>query len=149
RFMTAIRLPQGLSASFSSVVVVSFALNTLDSATRLLRYSLEEVSDAWCMPLLQNRYISSGFAVGLIALFAFYEVEGQPAALALWTLFGSTNQLLAGLTLLTATIYLRSRSLPFAVVLVPALFMLASTVYAMADNLSGYYQRSQSLLLVV
>ena len=51
------------------MVVVSFALTTLDSATRLLRYNIEELSDSLGLPaFLQHRVVASGLAVLVIAV---------------------------------------------------------------------------------
>ncbi len=131
-------LDEGLAAALIAMVVVSFALTTLDSATRLLRFNIEEIGKTFRIPGTQNRYLSSLLACGAIALFAFYEVGGKPAALALWTLFGTTNQLLAGLTLTLVSLWLRGRRRPAWPTALPAVFMLASTLTAMAKNLVSF-----------
>ena len=124
-----------------AVVVVSFALTTLDSATRLLRFNVSEIGETLGLRALGNRFVSSALAVGVIALFAFYEIAGQPAGLALWRLFGTTNQLLAGLALTVVTLYLLQRGRnPWATGL-PAAFMMATTVVAMLINLADFWQR--------
>lgn len=151
RFIAALGIPQDIAASFVAVVVVSFALTTLDSATRLLRYNVEEMGETFGLgALLGNRYVSSAVAALVIAVFAFYEVNGKPAALALWTLFGTTNQLLAGLTLLLVTLYLRQRGRAVLYTGLPAVFVLSSTMIAMTVNLMGFAKGGvQWLLLVV
>jgi len=139
KFMGALGVPNELAASFVAVIVVSFALTTLDSATRLLRYNIEELALSMGLSrLASNRYFSSAAAIGIIALFAFYNIDGKPAALVLWTLFGTTNQLLAGLTLMAATLYLRQRGKPILYTGVPAVFMLTSTLIAMTQGLVGF-----------
>ncbi|MEO1173424.1 MAG: carbon starvation CstA 5TM domain-containing protein, partial [Myxococcota bacterium] len=147
RFIAALGVPQELAAAFIAVVVVSFALTTLDSATRLLRYNIEEIGETFGLSL--NRYVSSVTAVVIIGAFALYRVDGKPAALALWTLFGTTNQLLAGLTLLTATLYLRQRGKPVLYTGIPAVFMLVSTVAAMTWKLIEFFSKGHWLLTVV
>lgn len=183
RFISALGVEHGLASSFVAVVVVSFALTTLDSATRLLRYNIEEIGDtvrasrvgralaaraeslragqpsggrSMMASLLElrwwgNRYVSSLIAVAVIGMFAFYKVDGKAVALALWTLFGTTNQLLAALTLVAATLYLKQRNKPALFTGVPAVFMLGSTLTAMAQNLSRFVsgEQIQWLLLVV
>jgi carbon starvation protein len=139
-FVTALGVPESLAAALIAMVVVSFALTTLDSATRLLRFNIEELFGRLRLPLASNRYVSSALACGAIAWFAFYEVTGadgasRPAALALWALFGTTNQLLAGLTLVLVTLYLRQRGRATWPTGLPAVFMMASTLFAMAENL--------------
>ena len=83
-----------------------------------------------------------------IALFAFYEVNGKPAALALWGLFGTTNQLLAALTLSLATLYLKRRGAPIWYTGIPALFMMGSTIISMSLNLWRFAQGAGDLLLL-
>jgi len=122
-------------------VVVSFALTTLDSATRLLRFNITEIGETLGLRLLDNRYVSSALAVAVIAFFAFYEIGGRPAGLALWQLFGTTNQLLAGLALLVVTLYLVKRGRNPWFTGLPMLFMLVSTVVAMLSNLRGFYRQ--------
>lgn len=146
-FLTDLGLPADASAALIAMVVVSFALTTLDSATRLLRFNIEEIGATFRIPLTNNRYVASTVACGVIALFAFYEVEvigpggvvaSRPAGLALWQLFGTTNQLLAALTLVMVTIYLRHRGWPAWPAAVPAVGMIASTLTAMIVNLTEF-----------
>ena len=130
-----------LATAFIAVVVVSFALTTLDSATRLLRFNIAEIGETLRFRPLGNRYVSSALAVAVIAFFAFYEIGGRPAGLALWQLFGTTNQLLAGLALLAVTLYLVKRGRNPWFTGVPMLFMLVSTVFAMLSNLREFWRR--------
>jgi carbon starvation protein len=134
------------AAALIAMVVVSFALTTLDSATRLLRFNIEEIGATFRIPGSQNRYVASALACGVIAMFAFYEVEtvvaGQtvmrPAGLALWQLFGTTNQLLAALTLTMVTLYLWRRGWPVWPTAIPAVGVLVSTLVAMVVNLGEF-----------
>ncbi len=149
RFVSVVGLPEQTARTLIAVVVVSFALTTLDSATRLLRYNIEEIATSIRCAPLQNRYISSTLAVVAISFFAFYRIEGQSAGLVLWQLFGSTNQLLAGLALLTVSLYLLQRrrmALPF---LVPMVFMMATTLIAMTSKLLSFWRDGNSTLLFV
>ena len=127
------------ATAFVAVVVVSFALTTLDSATRLLRFNVSEIGETLRLKVLDNRYVASLVAVGVIALFAFYKIGGRPAGLALWRLFGTTNQLLAGLALLTVTLYLVQRGRNGWVTGLPAVFMMGSTIVAMVSNLRDFW----------
>ncbi|MDH3627950.1 MAG: carbon starvation protein A [Acidobacteriota bacterium] len=148
-FVSQLGLPRGKAETLIAVMVVSFALTTLDSATRLLRYNIEEVGETLRFRPLANRYVSSTAAVLAIAFFAFYKVDGQSAGLALWQLFGSVNQLLAGLALLVVVLYLTQRKRPRLVYLIPMVFMMASTTLATGFKLVDYYRGGQTLLLVV
>ena len=141
-----------MAAALIAMVVVSFALTTLDSATRLLRFNVEEIGASFRLPFTQNRYVSTAAACLAIALFAFYEVDGKPAGLALWALFGTTNQLLAGLTLTLLSLYLKERGRTTWPTAVPAVFMMGSTLVAMTINLRAFAPggaKADTLLLVV
>jgi carbon starvation protein len=148
-FVSRLGVPIEIAQAFIALVAVSFALTTVDSGTRLLRYNIGEIGNSFGIPQLANRYIGSLVAVGLIAFFAFYRVNGQSAGLALWALFGSTNQVMAGLTLLTVTVYLRQKGRNYWYTLLPMMFMMAVTVTAMVYNLRVYYTGGQLLLTIV
>lgn len=147
-FVSQLGVPMEVSQVFIALVAVSFALTTVDSGTRLLRYNIGEIADSMGVPQLSGRYPASLLAVGFIAFFAFAQVDGQSAGLALWALFGSTNQVLAGLTLLTVTIYLRRKGWNYWYTLLPMLFMLVVTVMAMIYNITQVYLPGQQYLLL-
>ena len=92
-FVNTLGVPMAIAQAFIALVAVSFALTSLDSGTRLLRYNIEEIASSIGVNWI-GRYSASLLAVCLIGVFAFYEINGQPAGLALWSLFGSTNQIL-------------------------------------------------------
>jgi carbon starvation protein len=138
-----------VAQAFIALVAVSFALTSLDSGTRLLRYNIEEIAHTIRAPFFGQRYVASMIAVVLIGFFAFYEIQGQPAGLALWALFGSTNQVLGGLTLLAITIYLRQRGANYWYTFVPMIFMMTVTMTAMVIELRRYWAEGKNLLLCV
>ena len=149
RFVSMVGLPEQTARTLIAVVVVSFALTTLDSATRLLRYNIEEIGTSIRFAPFRNRYLSSTLAVTAISFFAFYRIEGRSAGLVLWQLFGSTNQLLAGLALLTVSLYLLQRrrfALPY---LLPMIFMMVTTLIAMTTKLISFWRDDNNTLLFV
>jgi len=159
-FLVELGLARELARSFVAVVVVSFALTTLDSATRLLRYNVEEMAGSAGLPV--GRYLASTVAVAAIAFFAFFTVTDRvvdadgtarlvtrEAGKVLWALFGTTNQLLAGLTLMLATRYLARRGRYAWVTGAPMLFMIASTLVAMVANLRRFVAGGEVTLTIV
>ena len=82
-----------------------------------------------------------------VSCFAFVEVEGDFAGLILWQLFGTTNQLLAGLALLAITLYLMRRGKPLIYTGLPMVFILLATLVAMASNLIDFINLGQWTLL--
>ena len=147
-FLGALGFSESVGQTFVAVLVVSFALTSLDSATRLLRYNITEMGHTFKLDLLDNRFIASGFAVLAIWFFAFFEVGGEFAGLILWQLFGTTNQLLAGLALLAITIYLLRRGKPLAYTILPMALMLLLTLSAMTSNLIDFWTAGQWMLLI-
>ena len=146
-FLTNLGLPQGVASTFVAVVVVSFALTSLDSATRLLRYNVAEIAETVRAPTLGNRYVASAIAIVAIWFFAFYEVGDESAGLVLWQIFGTTNQLMAGLALLAVTLYLLQRRRPIVYTLLPMILMLVSTLTAMAGNLADFLEQRAWILV--
>ncbi|GAB6185755.1 carbon starvation CstA family protein [Thermopirellula anaerolimosa] len=141
--MSQVGVPIPLGSTFIAVTVTAFALTTLDSATRLLRFNVEEIGRSLRVPLLTNRVAASLAAVLGIGFFAVV-----PAGKALWTLFGTTNQLLAGLALLVVSVYLYQQRRVVWYTLIPMLFMLAMTTWAMGWNLIKFYQQEKWSLFV-
>lgn len=141
--LTKIGIPHQLGATFIAVMVVSFALTTLDSATRLLRYNVEELGRTFKFPLLQNRFLAAIIAVLAIAYFAFMKIGGKPAGLTLWQLFGTTNQNLAAIGLIGITIYIFKQRKNYFITLFPLLFMFSVTMYAMVLKLIEFFQAEQ------
>ena len=149
-FLQSLGVDRYTGASFVSLIVVSYALTSLDSATRLLRYNVEEIAETVGFRfLVENRYASSIIAAGAIAFFAFYQVGGKAAGLALWQLFGTTNQLLAGLALLAVTVYLLLRGRPWYFTGIPMVGMLVTTVIAMGSNVLNFFRAGHWLLFAM
>lgn len=142
-FLSALGISQRLGQAFLAVTIVAFAMTTLDSATRLLRFNVEEIFRSLKMERLANRYFSSLIAVAGIAAFA------QPKGKALWTLFGTTNQLLAGLTLLTVSLFLYKLRRPMFFTLIPMAVMLTMTIWAMVHQLGVFRAKKEWGLFAV
>ena len=147
-FLGALGFTQSVATTLVAILVVSFALTSLDSATRALRYNVSEIGETLGIDILANRYLASAVAVTAIWFFAFYEVRGEFAGLVLWQLFGTTNQLLAGLTLLAITVYLFRRGKPIRYTLIPMVVMLVSTISAMSSNLVKFWRESEWILFL-
>ena len=131
QFVHQLGVPVEMAEAFISVVVVAFALTTVDTGARLLRFNVEEIGNTLGVPVFSNRYLSTTIAVVAIGFFAFFQVDGQRAGLFLWTLFGTTNQIMAGLTLATVTIYLYRKRQPVLYTLLPMLLVLSATISSM------------------
>ncbi|MBI1387930.1 MAG: carbon starvation protein A [bacterium] len=143
-FITELGIPFEAAATFVALLIVSFALTTLDTGTRLLRYNVEELGATFHLPGFQNRFVSSSVAIITVWYFAT-SAFGQT----LWILFGTVNQLLAGLGLLAATIYLLRQGRNYWVTAAPMIFMLIVTLTAMSLNIKKYIADGSTDLIVV
>ena len=143
-FLAQLGIPVAHGRTVLAVTVVAFALTTLDSATRLLRFNVQELGNAIRFPLLGNRFVASAIAVTGIAFFALV-----PAGKTLWILFGTMNQLLAGLTLLTASVFLFKLRRAIAYTMLPMAVMLVMSIWAMVLSLMDFWAKGQWSLAVV
>ncbi|GAV19580.1 carbon starvation protein [Mariprofundus micogutta] len=148
-FIHQLGVPLDYAAAFISVVVVGFAMTSVDTGARLLRFNLEEIGQTIGVKALGNRYIATFLAVAAIGFFAFFKVDGKPAGLFLWTLFGTTNQILAALTLLTVTIYLYRKKKPILYTLLPMLLVLGATIAGMVMGIFGAIAKEQWIVASV
>lgn len=141
-------IPAGVAATFMYVFIAAFASTTLDTATRIQRYIVEELAIHAKMPVLAKKHPATFIAVGTALLLAFHDGAGK-GALALWPLFGSLNQLLAGLALLVVTMYLAHRKAALIYTLLPMLFMIGMTGWAMLYNVQDFWQRKNYVCLFI
>jgi carbon starvation protein len=119
--------------SFALLAFATFIYDTLDVATRLGRYILQEIT-GW-------KGWKGGAAATLLTLAppAFFvsltltDAAGRavPAWRMFWTIFGTSNQLLAGLTFLGLTVWLKRTKGLWQVTAVPMVFMLGMTFWAL------------------
>ncbi len=143
--MASIGIPPYIALAIMSVFIVSFAATTLDSATRIQRYVVVELANALNIGLLKERHKATAFAVISAAGLAFCNGSGK-GAMKLWPLFGSINQLLAGLSLLVITIYLARRGVKIIYTAIPMIFMIIMTGWSILIKISFSF-RSQNWLL--
>lgn len=146
-FLTAIGIPLKLGIGIVAVLVASFAATTLDTATRLQRYVIQELGGSLHLPT-QNKYVATSLAVGVAGAIAVFAGEKPGAGgLMLWPLFGATNQLLAGLAMIVATFYLWRRNKAIAFLGVPALLMMLVPGWAMTYDLWNNWIPQGKILL--
>lgn len=141
-------IPYQVATVFAAVVVISFAATTMDTGIRLQRYIVTELAAQYRFKQLGNKWIATLIATGSCAVLAIGLDRGA-GGMRLWPLFGTTNQLTAGLTLLVITIYLLGLKRKIWATAVPMVFLLLMTTWAMIDNLSRYWGDRSWLLLAV
>ena len=138
-------IPERVALTLIGVFICSFAGTTLDTATRLQRYIIAELAGTFKVRPLTNRYAATAVAVitaGALCLLPGLfskSYAGGKGGMILWPIFGTTNQLLAGLALMVLTVYLLRRKTNYVITLVPMLFMLIMTGTALAMNLQSFW----------
>jgi carbon starvation protein len=121
-----------LAATFGAMAFSTFVFDTLDVSTRLGRYILQELF-GW----RSKGGAAAATALTLVppALILWSAAAPQPgvppAYMAFWTLFGTSNQLLAALTLLAVTVWLYRERRRIWYTLVPMVFVMAITLWAL------------------
>jgi carbon starvation protein len=143
-------IPKAIAIVIMGVFVASFAGTTLDTATRIQRYVVQELSGDIKLGFMQNRYAATAFAVITAAILAFATGASGAGAMILWPLFGATNQCLAALALLAITIYLKQRGgLRYLVSGLPAAFMIVMTTWALILNEISFIKSANIMLSII
>jgi carbon starvation protein len=127
---------RNFAITFGAMAFSTFVFDTVDVSTRLGRYIVQELF-GWTSRI--------GALVGTLATVAlpvYFIAFATPGTwLKFWTLFGASNQLLAALSLLVITIWLHQRRQRIAFTLIPMVFVLGTTLYALVrltiQNFSG------------
>ena len=134
----------GISTEFAAtlltVMAVLFAGTTMDAGVRLQRYIVQEWGTLYNIPVLQNGYVATVAAVAACLLLAFG--AGGPSGeggMLIWPLFGTTNQLLAGLTLLIISVMLVKLGRPARYTLIPMIFITTASLAAALVQLRSLY----------
>jgi carbon starvation protein len=147
----------GLSFSFAetllTVMAVLFAGTTMDAGVRLQRYIIQEWGTIYRIPALTNGYTATGLAVLACLLLAFGATPpGAPlgtGGMAIWPLFGTTNQLLAGLTLLVISTILVKLGRPSRYTLVPMVFVTTMALASALLQVRDLFNAGQYPLLAI
>jgi carbon starvation protein len=133
RYMGLLGIGFDVAFPFALLAFSTFVYDTLDVSTRLARYILQELT-GWrglggcCLAT----------AVSLVIPLAFLLLTKEKAYLVAWPIFGTSNQMLASLTLLAISAWLiRSGKRAFYVVL-PMIFMLVTTMIALILQVSPF-----------
>ena len=144
-FHRGLGIPVALGTVFGILLVEGFVITTLDAAVRLNRYLFEEL---WTIAfkkvpaVLRHFWFNSGLSVVLMWVLAY-----SNAFNALWPIFGTANQLLAAMALLTVSAWLLLRRRRNWFTLVPAVFMVATTLVSLGILLKSYIAKGNVLLI--
>ncbi len=153
-FASNLGIPEAMGVIFAAVVVITFAGTTMDTGIRLQRYIIQEIGEIVNVrPLTRNITLTTTVGVLIPMGLALYPGGGgEPGSFAfgsLWRLFGTTNQLTAGLALTVVAVWVFTRNRNPLAQIVPLTFLLAMTTYALFLQLGQFFNEGEWLLLVV
>ncbi|MEQ5856079.1 carbon starvation protein A [Halomonas sp. EF61] len=144
-----IGLPQATAATLLTVMAALFAGTTMDTGLRLQRYIFQEWGEIYDQPWMKKPAVATLLAVLSCLVLAFGAGADGSGGLIIWPLFGTTNQLLAGLTLLVVTVMLMRNHRPVYYTLIPLVFLLIVTVLALLAQLKSFFVAGNYFLLAL
>jgi carbon starvation protein len=146
--ISTLGIDPGLAITFVALSVSAFALTTMDTCTRLARFTFQEYFEDIKIKsgktLSRNRYVATAIVVFLSV---FLLLSGEFTTL--WPIFGSANQLLATLALLAVSVWLIKKKVNAAFVLIPMFFMFTVTLSSLFIVALNNFNRGVYVLSVV
>ena len=140
-FLEMFGIPVYVAQSFMTMCVSALAFTTLDSVCRIGRMSFQELfsvddmehAEGW-RKVLCNKYVST-----LITL-VFGYILTQVGYSNIWPLFGSANQLLSALVLITLCVFLKVTGRTMKTLVPPFVIMLIVTFTALIQRFISLVQ---------
>jgi carbon starvation protein len=143
-------LPVGISTTLLATMVALFAGTTMDSGVRLQRYIIQEWGDIYNIALFKKGVFATLLAVTCCLLLAFGAGGASGSGgLSIWPLFGSTNQILAGMTLLVLSVMLIKMGRPARYTIIPMVFVLITSCWAAILKLMEFWVAGNWLLVTI
>jgi len=128
-YLSNIGVGSSVSISMMSLMVLVLGLTLTQLALRFARLA---VADASGLRAFKNIYMTSVIVAIITYLLVSYRVTPTGLWGFIWVLFGGSNQLLAGVTLLVTTVWLTKIHRPNFFTGIPTIFMLGTTIPALA-----------------
>jgi carbon starvation protein len=134
-------LTLSIASLIGAFLVNQFILTSLDTSTRISRLLISEN--------FKNKIFRNKFFCVLIAIIPAYFLAITNAYSDLWRLFGSSNQLIAAITLITISAYLIEHKKKIKFLIIPTLFMIITTISSLIYSLfnkTGYIAEENWIL---
>ncbi len=141
RYLGLVGVDFSVALAFALLAFSTFVYDTLDVCTRLARYILQE--------LLGWKSRTGAYAATFITLlvpFLFLMATGEKGYLVAWPIFGTSNQLLASLSLLALSVWLYKTGKPCLYAVIPMLFMLVMTLWSLVQLFTPFLAGLPGLL---
>jgi carbon starvation protein len=142
RFLTLLIGPENLNfaITFGAMAFSTFVFDTLDVCTRLGRYILEELTGV----RTRTSALVTTLVTGCVPLLILTQSKSG-SWVDFWTLFGASNPLLAGLTLIAVSVWLHQTGRRTLFTLLPAAFVLVITLWALLQIALSNFSLSAGL----
>ncbi len=134
------------AATFGAMAFSTFVFDTIDVATRLGRYILQELFGQ------SGRLAGLGATLLTVLVPAILLASSGPAApgkpptyMLFWTLFGTANQLLAALTFLGVAMWLKRQGRRSWFVVAPMVFVMAITSWSLLLQINAAFTQPLGL----
>lgn len=124
-FLAQLGIPKDFGTAYGAVFLTIMGLTIMQLCVRFMRVASSELLGK-AIPVMKNVHV--GTIVALILTLIFVWVIPW---LTIWSAFGAANQLMAGLALLLISIWLMSEGKRHLWALIPAIFMLVTTIGAL------------------
>lgn len=132
-FLSNLGIKRAFALNFALLAFATFVYDTLDVATRLGRYIFEELT-GWRGKF--TPYLAALATLVLPLIFVtrkITDVQGNviPAWKIFWTVFGSSNQLLAAMVLFGISVWLFKKGMKYLITLLPSIFMMIIAIISL------------------
>ena len=143
-------IPVSVTSTLLATMVALFAGTTMDSGVRLQRYIIQEWGDIYGITIFKKGFAATLIAVTSCLLLAFGAGGASGSGgLTIWPLFGSTNQILAGMTLLVISVMLIKMGRPAKYTMLPMIFVLFTSCWAAIIKLMEFWAAGNWLLVTI
>jgi len=141
---------------FAIMFEALFILTTIDAGTRIARFLVQEFAGRFWKPMERTHWLPGALGATALVVFAWAYFIWTGNVSSIWPMFGTANQLLAGvaLAIATAAIINAGKARYVWVSLVPLAFVATTTLYAGWRNIFDNFlpllrQPGQSLPAVI
>ena len=152
--LKSLGIPESFANTLMAVLVISFAATTLDTATRIQRFILNEFGKASKIHFLSNRFLATIVAIVPAMMMAFWNItdpysgEARQAGWILWPIFGASNQMLAALTLMVLTIYYWQKRKSILPLFIPMIIVMLIALSALVVNALTFFRNNNILFFL-
>ena len=133
-----------LATTLISVLVISFAATTLDTATRIQRFIIIEIGHAVKINFLKNRIVAT-----ILGVLPAYILTINGTAWDLWPVFGASNQMLAALTLMILCIYFWKKGTTIIPIIIPMLLIMSITLISLYIKTKDFIAANNTTLATI